>query len=48
MEYYKQTSPLIGYYYVKKIICRVDGLADIKTVESEIAEVLDRVAKVEA
>ncbi|WP_295315431.1 adenylate kinase [Roseobacter sp.] len=41
MEYYKQTSPLIGYYYAKEMLSRVDGLAEIEAVQSEIREVLD-------
>ncbi len=41
MEYYKQTSPLIGYYYAHRKISRVDGLAEIAGVAKEIAERLD-------
>ena len=41
MAYYKQTSPLIGYYYAKEKRSVVDGLADIETVQSSIATVLD-------
>jgi adenylate kinase len=41
MEYYKQTSPLIGYYYAKGLLSRVDGLASMQDVEAEIAGVLD-------
>ncbi len=41
MEYYKKTSPLIGYYYAKGLLHSVDGLAPIDTVASEIASVLD-------
>jgi len=40
MEYYKKTSPLIGYYYAKGDLAKVDGLADIETVQASIAEVL--------
>ncbi len=40
MEYYKKTSPLIGYYYAKGDLTRVNGLADIKTVQASIAGVL--------
>jgi adenylate kinase len=42
MAYYKQTSPLIGYYYAKGQLARVDGLADIDAVAAEIAKVLDK------
>lgn len=41
MEYYKQTSPLIGYYYAKGLLSRVDGLASIDAVQSEMSSVLD-------
>ena len=32
MAYYKETSPLIGYYYAKDKLTSVDGLADIEDV----------------
>ena len=41
MEYYKKTSPLIGYYYAKKQLSSVDGLAEIDVVAAAIAKVLD-------
>ena len=41
MEYYKQTSPLIGYYYAKGSLSRVDGLGAIDDVRAEIKGVLD-------
>ncbi len=41
MEYYKQTSPLIGYYYAKDMLATVDGLGSIDAVRGEIAAVLD-------
>jgi adenylate kinase len=41
MAYYKQTSPLIGYYYAKDNLSVVDGLGAIDAVKSEIAAVLD-------
>ncbi len=41
MEYYKKTSPLIGYYYAKGLLYPVNGLAPIDTVAQEIALVLD-------
>ncbi|WP_146591781.1 adenylate kinase [Puniceibacterium confluentis] len=40
MEYYKQTSPLIGYYYAKGQHCRVDGLGEMDEVKAAIAEKL--------
>jgi adenylate kinase len=39
--YYKQTSPLIGYYYAKGLLIGVDGLAAIDEVAAEIASILD-------
>ena len=41
MEYYKKTSPLLGYYYAHGLLKRVDGLADINVVQAAIAAVLD-------
>lgn len=41
MEYYKKTSPLIGYYYAKGQLRSVDGLAEIGDVQKAIAAVLD-------
>ncbi|MDX5381955.1 MAG: adenylate kinase [Rhodobacterales bacterium] len=41
MEYYKKTSPLIGYYYAKGQLRTVDGLAEIGDVQTAIAAVLD-------
>lgn len=42
MEYYKKTSPLIGYYYAKGQLSAVDGLADVDAVAEAIAKVLDK------
>jgi adenylate kinase len=42
MEYYKKTSPLIGYYYAKGQLSAVDGLADVGHVADAIASVLDK------
>lgn len=44
MEYYKKTSPLIGYYYAKGQLHTVDGLAEIEDVAASIAAVLDGTA----
>ncbi len=40
MEYYKKTSPLIGYYYAKGDLRSVNGLGEIEAVAAEIAAVL--------
>lgn len=41
MEYYKKTSPLIGYYHAKGALRVVDGLAPIDAVAGAIRKVLD-------
>lgn len=41
LEYYKKTSPLIGYYWAKNRLFPVDGLAEIDQVAAQIAAVLD-------
>ncbi|HCP82318.1 MAG TPA: adenylate kinase [Octadecabacter sp.] len=40
MAYYKQTSPLIGYYHAKGDLSSVDGLGTMDGVAAEIAGVL--------
>ncbi len=40
MEYYKKTSPLIGYYYAKDMLSTVNGLGDIEDVRAGIANAL--------
>ena len=40
MEYYRETSPLLGYYYAKGKLSFVDGMAPIKDVTKEIEAVL--------
>ncbi len=40
LAYYKQTSPLIGYYYAKGDLTSVDGLAEIDAVAGEIEQAL--------
>ncbi|MGR3492351.1 MAG: adenylate kinase, partial [Shimia sp.] len=40
MEYYKKTSPLIGYYYAKGDLKSVDGLGSMEQVGSDIAAIL--------
>ncbi|MFZ5962638.1 adenylate kinase [Thalassococcus sp. BH17M4-6] len=41
MEYYKKTSPLLGYYYAKGQLRSVDGLGEMADVKAAIARVLD-------
>lgn len=40
MAYYRDTSPLIGYYYAKGLLSRVDGLGEIDQVAAELSEIL--------
>jgi len=40
MAYYKQTSPLIGYYHAKGLLQGVNGLGEIEDVAGEIAAIL--------
>ena len=39
-NYYKDTSPLIGYYYAKGLLVSVDGLLDIEAIQKNIIKVL--------
>lgn len=41
-EYYKNTAPLIGYYWAKKSLVQIDGMAAMDHVATAIAKVLDR------
>ncbi|MGK7754053.1 MULTISPECIES: adenylate kinase [unclassified Roseovarius] len=41
MEYYKKTSPLLGYYYAKGDLETIDGLGEIDEVKARIASALD-------
>ena len=42
LAYYRDTSPLIGYYYAKGQLSTVDGLAEMDAVAGAIAKVLDK------
>lgn len=44
MAYYKETSPLLGYYYAKGQLQTVDGLASIEDVAGSISKALDTVS----
>jgi adenylate kinase len=44
MAYYRETSPLIGYYFCKGTLQTVDGMASIEAVGSEIERILDKTA----
>jgi adenylate kinase len=43
MEYYKKTSPLIGYYYAHGKLRGVDGMGEIDAVADEIAALLGQI-----
>ncbi len=40
MEYYKKTSPLVGYYYHAHKLHVIDGLAEIEVVSAAVAKAL--------
>ncbi|TPW29340.1 adenylate kinase [Pararhizobium mangrovi] len=40
--YYKETSPLLGYYYAKGLLTAVDGMLDVDAVTAQIEGVLAR------
>lgn len=42
MEYYKKTSPLIGYYYALGDLFTIDGLGEIDTVAASISNILSQ------
>ena len=41
IEYYKKTSPMIGYYHSKGALKAIDGLASIDEVQASLANALD-------
>jgi adenylate kinase len=41
-EYYKNTAPLIGYYWAKGDLRQIDGMAEMQAVADQIASVLDK------
>ena len=42
--YYKDTSPLVGYYHAKGLLAGVDGMADMDQVTMAIEQVLEKKA----
>lgn len=44
-EYYKKTAPLTGYYYAKKLLHNIDGMASIDAVTAEIEKLLKALKK---
>jgi adenylate kinase len=43
LEYYKKTSPLIGYYYAKGLLQSVNGLGSMEGVAGDIRKALGKV-----
>lgn len=41
--YYKQTSPLIGYYFAKGLLVKVDGTQSMEQVQRELIAAIERV-----
>ncbi|MEL6619588.1 MAG: adenylate kinase [Pseudomonadota bacterium] len=41
LEYYKQTSPLMGFYFAHGLLRRVDGMAEMDAVKADIASALN-------
>lgn len=39
--YYKETAPLVGYYYAHNLLRRVDGMGEIDDIQKSIRAVLD-------
>ena len=42
LSYYKETSPLIGFYFGKNNLETIDGMADMSDVTTQINTILDR------
>ena len=40
MAYYKETSPLIGYYHAQGLLIQINGLDEIDVVENSISQIL--------
>jgi adenylate kinase len=43
LAYYKETSPLVGYYFAKGSLSQIDGMAAIDKVTAEIESILAKV-----
>lgn len=43
--YYKETSPLIGYYYAKGMLTKVDGMGEIGVVHQAVRKALDALGR---
>lgn len=38
--YYKQTSPLVGYYFAKSLLAEVDGAQPVESVQTQLLDLL--------
>ncbi|MXU66402.1 adenylate kinase [Oceanomicrobium pacificus] len=45
MNYYRDTAPLIGYYYAKKQLRSIDGLGEIDEVKARISDIVQGLAQ---
>lgn len=43
--YYKETAPLVGYYYAKGLLRQVDGMGEIGAIQNAIRKVLQGASK---
>jgi adenylate kinase len=41
MEYYKKTSPIMGYYFAFDQLKRIDGMAEMPLVKAQLGALLD-------
>ncbi len=41
MAYYKDTAPLIGYYYAKEKLTQIDGLGEVDEVQARVNKALE-------
>ncbi len=41
MAYYKDTAPLIGYYYAKEKLAQIDGLGEVSDVNARVKKALN-------
>jgi adenylate kinase len=45
LKYYRETSPLIGYYFARGSLVSIDAMADIPVVSAEIGKLLTRLER---
>jgi adenylate kinase len=39
--YYKETAPLVGYYYANNLLRRIDGMGEISEIQSALRKVIE-------